>query len=314
MNILIDRYDNSQLLSSDIWEIVSLRDTLPEPNPFVASFQEKALVERHTPLLDKPVFYRHSTGRDIAPLLEKRFMAGLKKGLKKQNCGTVAVEQMLGALGVSVTDAELEALVHDVSGDTTLYQIQQLVQQKGLYCLPVKTTVAGLGRFKNAQVLLHFPHKKHFAVLDRIEQNNAWIIDLDRQTFYHCMELSRLEQEWAGIALVISDHPLSLGKDDKPVPDPVLKKIKGAADYSCTELIQEYHVDLCPEMIMGTCGGRYTMWYERYGCRLDPEGGYCEGEGMVGNIYSVCIENMANPGQCTTSGNYVSRYLRACQR
>ncbi len=312
MNILIDRYDNNQLRSSDVWEIISLQDTLPEQNPFVASFQEKALVEYHSPLLEKSVFYRYSSERDIEPLLEKRFMAALKKGLKKQNCGTVAVGQMFAEFGVSVTDSELEALVHDLSGDTNLYQIQQLAQQKGLFCLPVKTTLPGLGRFKDAQVLLHFPKKKHFVVLDRVDRDGAWVIDLDRQTFYHSMELSRFEQKWAGIALVISDKPLSLGKDDRPIPDQVLKKITGSADYSCSELIQEYAVELCPGMVLGTCGGRYTMWEERYACELDSGGGYCDGTGVVGSVYSPCIIDTDNPDQCDITGNFTARYMRAC--
>lgn len=313
MNILIDRYDNDQLQTSDTWEIISLQDSLPLQNLFAVSLQDKALVEHHSPLLAKPVFYRHSSGLDIQPLLEKRFMSALKKNLRKQNCGTVAAEKVLSELGVSVTDPELESLVDDLSGDTSLYQVQQLAQQKGLFCLPVKTSVSGLGRFKDAQVLLHFPKKKHFVVLDRIDQDNVWLIDLDRQTFYHPMDLPRFEQEWVGIALVVSDQPLFLEKNDKPVPDPVLKKIKGSADYSCSDLIQEYDVNLCPEMTQGTCGARYEMWYDRYGCELDTSGGYCDGTGVVGSVYASCIEDPSDPGQCTTTGNYISRNMRACQ-
>ena len=313
MNILIDQYDNNQLHTSDTWEIISVQDVLPELDPFAVSLRDKALVEHHSPLLDKPVFYRHSSGRDIKPLMEKRFVAALKKDLQKQNCGSVGVEHILSEFGISVTDPELEPLVDAVFGDTSLYQIQQLAQQKGLLCLPVKTSITGLGQFKDAQVLLHLPKKKHFVVLDRIDQNNVWLIDLDRQTFYHCMDLSRLEQEWAGIALVISDQPLSLGNDDKPIPDQVLRKITGSADYSCSDLIQEYQVALCPEMVLGTCSGRYIMWYDRYGCKIDTSGGYCDGTGVVGSVYASCIKDPSDPGQCTTTGNYISRSLRVCQ-
>ena len=81
-------------------------------------------------------------------------MAALKKGLRKQNCGTVAAEKIISELGGSVTDSDLESLVDELSGDTSLYQVQQLVQQKGLSVQPVKTSTSGLGRYKDAQILL----------------------------------------------------------------------------------------------------------------------------------------------------------------
>jgi hypothetical protein len=204
-------------------------------------------------------------------------------------------------------------LVHSDSGETSLYEIRQLIQQKGLYCLPVKTNMAALKQYQDAQFILHFPNKKHFVVLDRIDDANVWLIDLDRQTFYHNMNLSRFKQKWTGIALVISDKPLSICGDVRPIPDPVLRNITGSADYSCSDLIQQYDVVFCPGMVQGDCGGRYEMWYERYACELDSSGGYCDGTGVVGSIYSTCIEDTGDPGQCTTTGNYISRYMRACQ-
>ena len=87
----------------------------------------------------------------------------------------------------------------------------------------------------------------------------------------------------------------------------------GFGTYSCTDLIQEYNVQFCSEMVLGTCGGTYEMWYTRYGCELDEAGGYCTGTGIVGSVYSYCIEDPLNPGECTTTGDYYSRYIRACQ-
>lgn len=313
-NILIDRYDHNQLQTSDAWEIVSVQNMLPRPESFTVAFQEKALVEYHSPVLDKAVFYRHSDVRNIKPLLEKRFVAALKKeDLQKQNCGTVAVEKILSEVGISVTDLELEALIRADSGDTTLYQIQQFLLQKGLSCLPVKTDIPGLGRFKKAQVLLHFPQKKHFVLLDRIDGDTVWLIDLDRQTFYHSMDFVRLKQEWAGIALVISKEPFSVQGDERPIPDPILENIAGSADYSCSNLIQHYDVVFCPQMALGSCGGRYEMWNDLYGCKIDASGGYCEGTKRVSSVYSSCIEDMHDPIQCTPTGNFIAKHMRACQ-
>jgi len=313
MNILIDRYKNDQLRSTDEWEFVFLQDTDLPQTAFNAQFKEKTLVEYYSPLLDKPVFYRHHIGRNIEPLLEKRFITACKEDLQKQNCGIVATEQVLSVFGISSTDQELTSLVHTDSGETSLYEIRQLIQQKGLYCLPVKTDMMALKQYQDVQFILYFPNKKHFVVLDRIDDADVWIIDLDRQTFFHNMNLSQFKQEWTGIALIVSNKPLSMRDNDRPIPDPVLSNITGSADYSCSDLIQQYDVVFCPGMVQGDCGGRYEMWYERYACEIDTNGGYCDGTGVVGSVYSTCIEDTADPGQCTTTGNYISRYMRACQ-
>ncbi|MHC4855051.1 MAG: cysteine peptidase family C39 domain-containing protein [Planctomycetota bacterium] len=313
MNILIEHFDDSRLSSSDSWEIVTLKNETVELGVFTPAFEEKTRVEYHTPVLEKPAFYRHSNRVNTKSLLDKRVEAGLKKGLGKQNCGTVAVGYIFEKLGVEATDQELASLVNDASNDTSLYQIQQLVQQKGVSCAAVKTKISALSALKDCQILLHFPKKKHFLVLDRIEGDSVWLIDLDRQTFYHTLTLDAFEQEWAGIALIVSSQAPALGRDYIPVPEDVLRKIRGAANYSCSELIQAYYVILCPEMVLGTCGGRYYMYYDRFGCKLDPEGGFCVGSDLVGHVYSPCIEDWEYPGTCNVLGEWRVCYMRACE-
>ncbi len=312
MNILIEKYQNEKLYSSDSWEIVSLQDQLSEQDVFAAPFEDKTLVEYHTLLLDKPLFYQHSDKKEIKPLLDGRMQAALKKDVQKQNCGTQAIEQMFRPLGVSVSDSELSSLVDDVSGTTSLYQIQQFVLKNELYCMPAKLTLGMLERLKDCQILIHFPEKKHFVVLDRFEGKKVWIIDMDRNTFYHCMDISEFEQEWAGIVLLVSKQPIVLEKGYKPIPEDMLKRIQGAGTYSCSELIQDYRVEVCPEMMFSLCMGRYELWYPRYGCKLDPQGGICLGVPLVKKVYTYCIEDANNPGTCNISGEFVVFYMRSC--
>ena len=314
MNILIERLDDDKLRSSDSWEIVSIRDQITEQDVFAASFQEKTLVEHYSPVLDKPAFYRHSNKANTKSLLDKRVVAGLKKGLGKQNCGTVAIEYILGELGVGVSDEELALLVNDGSDDTSLYQIRQLVEEKGLHCVAVKTNIQTLSKLKDYHVLLHLPKKKHFVVLDRVEKESVWVIDLDRQTFYHTMDMDKFDQRWAGIALVISEQAPLLGNTAIPVPEDIQKNIKGAAAFSCSKMIQEYDVILCPEKILGTCGGRYYMYYRRYECEISQNSeDFCKGVELVGNVYSPCVEESSNPGVCNVTGNWRVRKIRACE-
>lgn len=313
MNILIDTFDTHRLLSSDSWEIISIHDTVPADITFSADIEEMTLVEHYTPLLETPSYYRHSKNKNIGPLLEERFSAGLKKGLLKQNCGSVAASHLLTEYGSDASDAELISLVDDASGDTSLYQIRQLLQDKGLHCVAVKTNIKTLRTLNNCRALIHLPEKKHFVVLDRIDSKHVWLIDLDRQTFYHTLAINEFKQQWAGITLLVSNQPLSPGREDVPIQDPMLKRIKGSADYSCTKLIQEYRVIQCPSPVRGTCGGRYEMYYSRYGCEQTDDSGFCSGTGVVGSVYSECIEDPFNPGLCTVTGSWTSRYMRACQ-
>jgi hypothetical protein len=78
-------------------------------------------------------------------------------------------------------------------------------------------------------------------------------------------------------------------------------------------MIQEYMVILCPEMIGGMCGSRYEMWYTRYACEQSDQNGDCGGTGVVSSVHSPCIDNTSYPGQCTVTGNWTCRYMRACE-
>ena len=310
MNIVIDQYVNDRLYASDDWQLTNIDENKPSPTAFSVTFKDKAFVEQHSPLLEKPVFYRHTNKKAISPLLEKRYMAALKKEVKQQNCGTVAVEQVLSEFGMTGTDAELAPLVQLESGCTSLYQIQEFIQQKGLTCLPVKTTIHGLKQFNGNPVLLHFPAKKHFVLMDRIDEESIWLIDLDRQTFYNSMDIDRLNKEWAGIALVVSDQTVSMGEYDRPVPEPVLRSIFGAADYTC-RLVQESVVEACPNMSsMGICTGRYTKWDDYYACQPDADGGFCEGSKTLGGTYAPCA--VKNLNDCDTTGEYHALSIRMC--
>lgn len=311
--ILKEKYINGKLQSSDHWEILKMDEYLPSQDSFTAPLEDETLVEYHTSLLDKPLFYHHSVGKNIRPLLDKRMQTSLKSEVQKQNCGSLAVEQILEHFSLAATEKELSALIEEKSEVTSLYQIQNLIQDKGLYALPVKIPLEMLARLKDYQVVIHLPAKKHFVVLDRVDNDKVWIIDMSRQTFYHSMDLSELKQEWAGIVLLVSAKPIDLQKGFVPIPLDVLEQIKGAGSYSCSELLQEYHVNLCPQMTLSTCVGRYEVWYELFRCKQDPQGGGCLGSPLPGRVYSYCVEDYEIPGECTITGNWICRYMRACQ-
>jgi predicted double-glycine peptidase len=313
MDILIEKYQGEKLQSFDSWEILFVTDQASEQEKFAVPFQDKTLVEYRTSLLDNSLFYQHSKNKDIKPLLETRMEAAIKEDVQKQNCGTLAIKQVLEPFGISVEDTELSSLISEASGETSLYQIQQFIQKKGLYGTSAKITVEMLEQLKDCRVLLHFPQKTHFVVLDRIEGEKVWIVDMGRETFYHCMDMPEFKQEWAGIALIVSKQPILLKRGYKSIPEDVLRNIKGSGYFACTRVIQNYRFEVCPDMMLMLCMGRYEVWYPRYGCEINPSIGTCESRPLVGMVYSYCIEDMNNPGDCNITGDFLARYMRACE-
>jgi len=170
---------------------------------------------------------------------------------------------------------------------------------------------------KNCQAILHLPTAKHYVVLEYIDDEYIWLIDLDSNKFYYRTKLDGFDLDWsAGTALLISNEPVDLAGTFTELNDEELHKIIGSdgfGTYSCTDLIQQYNVIFCSEPIFGLCGGRYTIFYNRYGCELDEDGGSCAGDDLVGNISNMCIEDPHNPGACVGSGDWYSQYIRACQ-
>ncbi|MCK4999795.1 MAG: hypothetical protein KAS23_09675, partial [Anaerohalosphaera sp.] len=319
MNIQIDSYDGNErspkLLSSEIWEVISFNGEISEDQTFEPKFKEKALVEHHTSLTNNPAFHRHSSKADTKLLFDKRLVNALKPQDQKQNCSTASISHVLEELDVPFKEAELSGLIDEDTGSTNLFDMQEYIQSKGLYCKAVKTNIDKLRSLENCQVILHFPANNHFVVLDRFDEENAWIIDLSRQIFYDCMDLKQFRENWAlGTALLIStDQNVFAGKGIQ-LPEPAVKQITGAGNYLCNDVIQEYNVINCSGMVGGECGGAYQVWYEMYACTQDSNGGYCSGTEMIGSLYIECEISLEDLNTCVSSGDPISIPIRACQQ
>ena len=319
--IILERYDDSkespELLSYDYWEFTSISIGLPPPGSFSVVYETAALVEFYSSITDKPLSYRHSNEVDTASLLQNRLAIALADDTQTQNCATVAMKYVASQLGKEVTDQKLAELVYEPDGDTSLYELRQFAQELGFYCLAVKTDVQTLRTLENCQVILHLPGANHYVVLEYIDDEYVWVIDLDSNKFCYRIKLDGFDLDWsAGTALLISNEPLDLAGTFTDIGDEELHKIIGSdgfGHYSCTDLIQEADKIFCSEPIFGLCGGRYRQFYNRYGCELDEDGGSCTGTAVVGNISSPCVEDPYDPGFCTITGEWFSRYIRACE-
>ncbi|MHC4216247.1 MAG: cysteine peptidase family C39 domain-containing protein, partial [Planctomycetota bacterium] len=220
-------------------------------------------------------------------------------------------------LGKNVEDPNLAQLVNESSKDTSLYELRRFARELGLHCLAVKTDIQTLRNVQDGQVILHLPKAEHYVVLDHVDEEYVWAIDLDGNKFYYRTRLSAFSLDWSeGTALLVSNGPLNVEGTFIEVNDQEQRNIVGSAGggfgtYSCTDTIQEKGRIHCEPPIV-FCNSVYEIIYKRYSCQLDPEGGYCTGEPMIGSIRCICIDDPYNLGACKGSGEWYSRYIRAC--
>jgi bacteriocin-like protein len=318
--ILIERYDNSsqtpELLTHDYWDINLVSLTPPQVGSFDVGYQTDALVEHHSPVTDEPLSYRYRTEVDTESLLYERLVIAAAGDTPTRNCATLAMKHVSAQFGTDVTDSQLADLISEPNEGTSLYELREFAKGLGFYCLAVKTDLATLKGLNGPQAILHLPGPNHYVVLEHIDDEYVWIVDLDGNKFYYRTKLDLFDLDWsAGTALLVSNEPLNLRGNFTELSDKQLQGIIGGfpPNYSCTDLIQQYDIEFCSEMIGGLCGGRYYTFYNRYGCEENEQGGTCTGDDLVGNVSCLCIEDPHSPGACNLSGNYYSQYIRACK-
>jgi hypothetical protein len=320
--IMIERYDNSrqlnELFSYDYWEIMSIDANPPQEDSFSVAYETDAFVRYNSPVTNGPLTYHYSDNIDTELLLQSRLANASAQDRAGQNCATIAMKYVAGQLGKNVSDPNLAQLVNEQNKDTSLYELRRFAQELGLHCLAVKTDIQTLRNVQDCQVILHLPKAKHYVVLDHIDEEYVWAIDLDGNKFYYRTKLNVFGSDWSdGTALLVSNSPLNVEGTFIEVNDQAQRNIIGSASggfgtYSCTDLIQEYDIIFCSEPIFGLCGGRYTKFFTCYGCILDEDGGSCTGGGIVGNVSSPCVEDPWYPGYCDITGEWFSRSIRSC--
>jgi len=321
--IIIERYDDSkqspELLSLDYWNLTSISVSLPAPDSFSVPYESDALVEFYSAIIDEPLSYRYYSEVDTDSLLQERLIIASANDMQTQNCATLAMRYVSAQLGKNVTDQKLAGLVSGPNKSTSLYALRQFAQELGFHCLAAKTNIQTLKNLEGYQAILHLPGVNHYVVLEYIGDEYVWTIDLDNNKFFYRTKLGEFGLDWsAGTALLVSNEPLDLKPTYTELNDPELHKIIGSAGggfggFSCTDLFQEYNVRFCSPPIFGLCGGRYWIWYNRWACEPNPEGGTCTGTGMVGNVSSPCINDPEDFLTCIITGEWFSQFIRACK-
>ena len=315
--VTIDRYDDSEqtpkLLSHDEWDLTSISLNLP-PEPFRVAYDTDALVEYYCPISDRPFRYRYCDEADTDRLLYQKLVIASTRDTQTRNCATVAMKYLAAELGKDVNDQQLAGLVTSPEEGTSLYELRQFARGLGLHCLAVKTDIRTLRNLTGSAAILHLPGLNHYVVLDHIDDEYVWIIDLDENKFYYRAKLDEFGLDWSeGTALLVSRDPIDLAPSSNVIGDGELHGVIGGfPNYFCTDLIQEGKIIPCSPMMFGVCASVYRVFWPRYGCQEDDEGGICEGIAMPGYTEADCEEDIYSPGSCSQLGASRTRSIRAC--
>ncbi len=311
--ILIEQYDTSsnRLLASDLWQFTRISSNVPEPACFRVQYESDALVEYRSNITDSTVQYRYSQSVDTDLLLAERLTVASSEGTQPQNCATISLKYSLSRLSKDVTNQQLAQLISEPNKTTSIYAMKEFVQSLGFYCKAIKADIQTLKNLYGCEVILHIPGKNHFIVLEHIDSEFVWSIDLTSNKFYYHTEIDFFDMDWSGgTVLLISNQPIQLQGNFTELNDGQLNNIIGNAGYSCTRLIQTYSVIYCTDL-GGMCGGMYQEYLTRYGCDTAPSGS-CTGSRMLRYKESPCIEDPDDPLACTVTGEWTCYYMRAC--
>jgi hypothetical protein len=260
----------SHVPTSEQWTFTSISTATPSLSSFNVAVAMDDLVEYISPGMASSAIYTNSYEADTDELLAERIAYyRTAKGPQRQNCATAAFRHVATAFGKPVSSAALAGLVGS-NGSTNLYDLKQFALGLGLYGRVVKTDLAGLETLGTAKAILHIPGKNHFVVVDRVDDQYVWLVDLSSRKFYYRQSLHFFPLEWTeGTALLLSDRPISGQLAD--VPDGTAKSLAGGAYYACNTLMQEFDWVAC-EYVSGLCQGYFTIYFEIWTCGQAPSG------------------------------------------
>lgn len=308
-SILIEQHDllTGRLLRSDKWDLTVVDGSVPGPEQFDANYRADTVIEYHSTLSTKASIYNYSNAANTNRLLAEHLTYAATKSRRQQNCATAAVKHAATQLGKSVPDNKLASLI-DTDGQTTMEDLKRFAKGLGLHCRAVHTDLATLRGLPGCQAILHIPGKNHYVVLDRIDERDAWIIDLSNPTFYYRKDKDSLPLDWSeGTALLLSARPIAGSFAE--IDSGVLSTLSAGDGWSCTRLLQEQHVEPCT-LVDYDCWGDFLWYYERWGCEAAPSGS-CPGLMLARYAKDECYWDFERDA-CASDGNWKVQYMYAC--
>lgn len=312
------------LISYDDWVFTELNTDTPAEEALKPRFKEGTLVEVHPGGGRESLLYYSTEQKNISELLTEKM--SLPSGLDetRQNCAQAAIELLKRRFASSILSQPAPAAAasssEEMTGLVSLYEVKQKLEQAGLYCLAVQTDIQTLQNLSDCGIIVHLPNQKHYLIVDRIDGQSVWTIDLSSRKFYWKWRIDDFIRDWKeGTALLVADTPTRLPNHMQTLSPMRLYEIVGGdgaeyENYSCTQEIQQDDWSPCPMPIGGTlCYGKLYVFYSRYGCVEDEFGGVCEGRPMGGIDETPCLTDPFEYGSCVITSEWHTTYIRACK-
>jgi hypothetical protein len=304
-----------ELISYEDWEFTEISVQTPPADRLGIPLRNGTLVEMRPGGGRKSFLYYASDRADIGGILEEKLSLQGGSDEVRQNCAKAAVNLMAKRFSRPAAKEKAASLASEETGQTSLYEVKRSLEEAGLYCLAVRTDLDRLYSLSDYAVIAHLPNLGHFVIVDRIEEDAVWTIDLTSRKFYWKWKKADFAADWSdGTALLVSDSPTRLPSGLQSLTPAQLYEITGGNydTYSCTEKIQSEDFIPCPPPRGGfLCGGVCYVFHERYGCIEDEFGGTCIGVPMNGYDYTRCKNHPWIEGGCTDSG-WLIGLIRAC--
>ncbi len=318
--IIIEKYDAQQvLLAYDNWQITSISPIISNSFDSSAYFDKDILIQYHSKLIDKPLFYKSNNAIDSQSLLMNKLAMEVSwqgENEEYHNCATAAVEYALDSMNIPVNSQQMRSLVKTNEKHTNLYDLKNFIENKELYCKAVKgCNIKGFSDIPgDYRVIIYLPVQKHYVVLAQVDGEQVWLIDMDSRKFLYNVEVDKFNAYMeSGAYLLISSQPLILNDSLIEIKDEQLNQFTGGqTGYCCTEKIQSADYVSCSDMNDDMCVGIYEVWLELYKCAPCENGNECFGGPELSSYWDVCIEDMNNIGNCTIAGAWIPEYARAC--
>ena len=311
--ISIERRDRQadRLLAYDLWDMESIDVSTPSAAAFIPEYQPRAVIRYETGVSGtQTLLYEYTNLVGTGSLLAGRLEAA--QAARPVNCATVSLGYVARELGRPVAGTEWARAV-DSSGNTSLYTLRQLAQDRGLCSRAVKTDLDTLRGLDGCRAILHLPGQSHFVVLARVDGARVWLADLTRSRFLYQVDTEAFAHgEWAaGVALLVSRRPMGASPHLIDIPDAEQRTLVGATGYACTEHCQHGYIVDCDQVNYVCVGNTYWFW-DLYCCQ-EAQSGVCTNLYLERARKSPCMNDPYDPYNCTDTGEWTLYYTRgAC--
>ena len=263
--ILVERFDkrsgSPQLLSYEDWLFETIDASTPSDSLFSVQFKNGTDVELKPAGDIRSFLYNASDRVDITKILEDKIALTETQEPDSINCATAAIQHIAKQYSKNISPSQLGTLVSAETKKTTLSDMKQILENADLNCMAIMTDLETLERIPDCTVVLHLALSNHYVILDHVDEDGIWVIDLINRKFYTKKEIGDFLQEWNhGIALLVSDNPITppLDAEFRYLQTDEMSQIQGGdfGTYSCTDQLQVTEQILCPEPMGGV-----SLWW-----------------------------------------------------